>query len=787
MRWLVVFALCAVIAAMLYPVVRFGTSREEATDLPRDEVLAYDLSPPRQVLLELPGDVEELHLTTWCVVGRAEPTDRFPYEVGLEWLDEEGVVFERDALGFESRVSDVVGATGARAWAAKLAYSDERLSDPRTLRIPVPASVRPRAVRMKSLAGRYPRVAVRATFPKARLRFEVDAVERGLNTRGREQLTENRSSLPYAELPLALRQNALSHWDRRLDASGREGIDYSVVRVLIGTGRSPPEFAPVPSPFETVSQGRALAYNVVGRVALELMGPPGRSVRVRDGVGAVPAHVLLSREGRAELDVGGEFARTVVVDGEAEEPIAVRAFLAARDVSAAVADSAVLREAERAELRPLVRRIVQYPLDPKASVSVRIAPRQRLLGIALRAAAARTRGKVELVLGAQRISFEADFTPSEFDRWLDGSVASESESYFVTVPDGVARAELLGDPWLRGTFFTLDPEVEVDVLARPYQVPLAPDDEWRLALYDVRQRVLVRSDQHDHLARSGRTVDLLAQAHIVPLGAGEVLPERLLDPSGSPVQRHLLEPALPGGEPWPRDAVSLLEGATRVRVPRGPSNRVRVEYRAEVSSLGGTAELLVNGGVARSQPLLSASGRFEFDVEPGVHTLELRGFATPPLAVVSAPREFGGPAYRRRTLSRLDPGESLEFAFTQAEERLRFVVLGVTAGAGIPWSIRYQVDGMERIPVFREPTEDSGLLHGTTAAAAQARFWEEADHAALGALRGLIRFGDDLVPGRRRVTMRNSGERTLWVRVVLVGQAAPSKRGPRRFWSREEP
>ena len=78
LRWNVVAALLLGSAAALYGVVRDPLPRGAHAEIPSDELLAYDLTPPGSVLIGLLPKAAELSLSTWCVnqlwrTARAKP------------------------------------------------------------------------------------------------------------------------------------------------------------------------------------------------------------------------------------------------------------------------------------------------------------------------------------------------------------------------------------------------------------------------------------------------------------------------------------------------------------------------------------------------------------------------------------------------------------------------------------------------------------------------------------------------------------------------------------------
>jgi hypothetical protein len=791
LRWSVVAALLLGSGAALYGVVRDPRLRSEHTENPTDELLAYDLTPPGSVLIGLLPKATELSLSSWCVVGVALPDQRFVYGIDAEWIGAQGRVLGRSELSSESRVSGDAEARDASQWAARLAYSNDVVTDSRTLRLLIPdlAGERPQAVRLAAHPGALSRVLVRTTFPEARGTLEVEAVEQSLTPAERAELDRDRTSLPFDELSPAFRSAALSHWQRRLDAAGVAGRDYQVTRLLIGSGRAPAGLRLAQRAPQLVRQSRALAYNVFGAVELELSAPTGAALSWSDGSKMSSELTVMGNDERLRIMVGRSGLTSTLVLRSAEPiDVPVRATIRREDAAAAVGRAEPVGT-ERLELVPFWLRSSYYRLDPEQPVPVEIAPGQNLLGVTLRAYADRPHGSLEARLGTATTRSELELPASEFERWSDGETATEARELFLQVPAGVTRVELRGDATLYVAPFTYDPEIQEDRLAGPFQRPLAPNDEWHFADCDVRHRVSTKSLEHERLVSEGRTLELNAQARVQGPPPRTPLPEMALLPRGTDnVRRHLVLPLVrTEGRPARESAWVTLDRPRRVSIASAGARagQARLRYRILPEHLGQTLALTVDGNPRLSEQPITTAADVDVSVPPGEHVFALEGLGAGDAALLevgAAPRE---PLLRQRIVYRLPPAGSLEFRIDKQAEAARLIVL---AYAERPTDIvlSYSLGGKLSAAFAASHSVLSGRLSGPAVPLQGAWFWESTEPNQLAEFRDGVTLGADLERGAVRVKLKNETRARLWLTLVLVGQGATEAEGVQHFWALED-
>lgn len=789
-RWGVVAAVLLASGAAMLGVLRDPLPRSAHVEIPSDELLAYDLTPPGSVVVNVLPKAKEISLSSWCVVGVSLPDQRFVYGIELEWLGAGGKQLGRSELSFESRVSGDAEARDASEWAARLAYSNDAVTDSRTLRILVPelAGQRPTALRLRARKGALRRVLVRTTFPEERGGLELEAVERSLTPVDREELERDRTSLPFDELPRNFRVAALTYWQRRLDASGVEGTDYRVARLLIGRGRAPAGLRMAQRAPQLVRAGRALAINVFGSAELELSAPTGSVLSWSDGEPAAPQLIVMGNEQRQSISVGRpDVTSTLVLRSPEAIDLPVRVTLRREDAVAVVGD-AHPAGSERLELEPFWLRSSYYRLDPDQPLVVPVAPGQVMLGVTVRTYADRPRGWLEATLGTFSTRSEVELPPSEFERWVDGESASEEKELFLQVPKGVTQVELRGAAALYVTPFTYDPEVEEDRLAGPFQRPVPLGWEWRYADSDIRRRVSLRALDHERWIAEGRTLELRSQARVVEPPPREPQPEVTLAPRGSEVRRHLVLPLVRTPGRPPRETAWLtLDRERRGHVASAGANagKVRLRYRIAPEQLGETLSLWVDGALALSEQPVTTAADVELPLPPGEHRFELRGLpdgAAALLELAAAPRE---PLVRQRIVYRLQPGQTLEYPVDKQAESARLITFAY-AERPKHVALSFAVVAQTHQQFASSHSKLQGRLEGAAQPMARAWFWETTEPGQLSEFRDGLTLGADLVSGPVVVKLTNETRGRLWLALVLVGQGPRPAAELEHFWALEE-
>ncbi|WP_437575943.1 hypothetical protein [Sorangium sp. So ce887] len=770
-RWLIAMALLGVTAfalSLLPGAPPLGSS------LPaEDEILAYHIEPERDLAIKIPAEIDAVEVTTWAAV-KADVCDsarRYPYGFVAAFVNERGKEVARHVVDLESRVScDPDRPLGEGEYAARLDRGGGAVADPRsTLLIthdvlPQGGQVRLRAKPAVGSDGKPIELTILSRLEGRYQRSETSRAlyEQSLDAEERRQLGRRVSALGFADLPEPARKELLRGWARRLEAGGREGIDYEMSRLLLRRFRMPFPRAEGRGASEfVVGERHAAALNFRGPLSLDIEGPPGRTVRVADGASA-PASVALGPLGRATVRLSREDIRTVVIDGvgpdfgvrfgapeaqamqqigeivhpampapaggpgAAAEPAAdapgAAPGLAADAPGAApgpAADAPGVAQAAPVRLQtpPDVRLVRYLALDPSDPVIARMAPGQELLGLLIRTEVETTgganQGDATVVARwgpgpTERAELKVTLPRSRFEWWNDGLDASEPRLAILRPPEGVERIEITGDARTRVRLRTIEPGVNETLYRLPYRVTLAEDETWRYAPFDVSTWTDVRAVNLDDLERKERFSDLREQVRIERSGEGARSdadrPERTLTPEHAPVRRRLLMPAWQSaGEPSPGDAWTPLLVAKDVRVDGegARAGRLSVIYRAARASLGKEVAVRVDGEVALKEPIVALSGALRVAAPAGTRRVEIEGLGDAGAAYTDAPPANGGAIVRRRDVFELTRARPMTYRFKQgAGETLHLVLFVVTPGENADYRIRYRFEGAK--PASRE-------------------------------------------------------------------------------------
>ena len=856
-RWPIALTFLAVVALGLANVTERAPTLGPAPPA-EDEILAYHVDEGRDLIIKIPIEIDAVEATTWAVVPAQEgdagaPCDsalRYPYGFTAAFVDEQGYQVAQHDFDLESRVScDPDRPRELGEYAARLAAGGDPVTDPRTTLIvtrdalprggllrlrakpaPVPEAAfvlrppaaspsaaasappepqpvygPPRLTVLTRLEGRYQRgEALRAVFEQS-----LDAAER-------QRVVYNVSALGFADLPDPARERVLTTWARRLEASGVDGDDYQLSRLLLRRFRTPyPRAEGRGSSEFVIGERHAAAINLRGPAELHIEGPPGRTVRVADGF-TDPVSLSLGPEGRVVATLRREDIRTAVIDAVGLD-FGVR-FAVPRDQAGVQIGEILHRptpEGLRVETPPDVRIVRYLDLDPRAPVIARIAPGQEFLGILMRAEVPLGAGieEAEAQISARwgpgehdTAELRVELPRSRFEWWNEGFDATDPRMAILRVPEGAERIEVTGDPRTRIRMRTLEPGVLETLYRIPYRVELQEDEAWRYAPFDVSAWTDVRAANLDELEREDRFSDLREQVRIEKVGQGArkpgEVPERGLIPENAPVRRRLLSPAYQtAGAEYPGDAwTPVIDPKSVVIESAGArAGRLTVFWRAERGRLGKDLALKVDGEVAKEERIAAQSGTLKVDLAPGKHRVEMTGLGKNGVAYVDAAPADGGAIVKRRDVFELAGTRPMVLQFDQKPgETLHLVLFMVTQGGNANFRVRYELEGAKpgsaQGVFFRRITVPEGLLVGRTGELGRGTLWEAATErrGADGIARAVIRLGDDLAPGERTVRLWLQGQkeegmaRRLWVGAVLVGQAPAGKTGEARVWVEDE-
>ncbi len=805
-RWTVAILLILGVIVVLSPI---AGRRDVASGpaAPRD-ILGYRLDPARPLDVEVPAPIEALYITTWAVLEDAacEPVDRHAYGVTASFVDHAGREVGVHELDLVSRRA-CEGEPNTR-----LAGSDSPVADHRTIVLRM-ADVLPNGGRMRLSArpGLTKQVIVMIEARYRRDPYAQRVRELGYTQADRTRIAGKVTSLGFSDLTPSAREEISGAWSRRVDASGIEGQDYVLARLVLRDFSMPlpgPETPPSGFP---IGERHFAALNLDGRLALEVAAPEGTRVRVLDPRG-VDAAIVLGASGAARLDLPDGPLRTVVLEGEGADvhvQTIVDGQMAALQQIGDVQRRPMPRG--RVELIPDLRYVKFASLDPERPVIAHVVG-DDLLRIEVRGTLDEADPAESLTIplevrwdvpGAGPLVQEITLPRSRFERWSDGADATERTRLLVRAPASARAAFVTGPPWGRIVLKVQDPRVP-DLIALPYRVQLQDDEIWRYPPFDLRQWTPVLPENHLDLREDGRWVELREQVRIERPGdgdgdgaatAGAKRPERLLVPEGDPVRRRFFEPAwLAAGEEMPPLVWAPISGSRRVVVQAdGPAaRRVRLLYRVPAAALGETWTLRAGDAAPRSDRLVVTSGTLDVLLDPGAHLLAVDGPKGATFLADAAP-ERGGDVMRERAVFELAKSAPLDFYFRQSEgQRLTVVLFVVTEDGPAPWSLRYAVDdGRPSLLVgrfFRTFTVPSGTLSGDGAGKPRGQLWESALSGRGDVIsRAKIPIGDDLVPGRRKLRIElDGGASPVWIGAVLVGQAAAFTPSGARAWVEEE-
>jgi len=832
-RWFIVFACFIGWALLLWPLNSPLPPSHIA--LPAmDEILAYKVDPNQPVTVKVPSSIDALVVSTWALVPhstKCDPKARFSYGFEASFVDEHGTEVQMHRFELESRLScdDKDGAT-AGEYAARVVEGDEWVLDPRTTTITT-SQILPHGglVRMRGLPISVKDVLARVEGRYRRGAYEQRFHEMSLDDEDRARVVSDMTSLGFEDLPESARRRALSGWDRRLDASGRDGVDYALRRLLLRNFRTPFPAAAGTVPGYSIGEKHDAAINIMGPVEMDVLAPPGREVIISEGWG--PVRIVRSSEGGTlHISSTRKDPRSFIFEGKGDDFL-IRFILPKPNDHAQIGDLiAVPFEGERLEVRPDVRVVKYLKLDPERPVLARVAPDQPYLGLLLRAELP-AEGSLDAMSGTvvarwgpgsnDRAELRQTLPRSRFERWgrphdplAEGEAAEDDRveadatdprRAILRVPKDVSQIEITGDAHMRVHLRVLDPGVPEDILRMPYRVELKEDEIWRYAPFDVRTWVPIRAANHDELERQGRVADLYEQVRIElrgkpkPSEAG-YKPERTLVPDEAPVRRRFLAPSkLAEKELLPNDGYTsiALDKPSKLGVGYAGARggRLKILYRAHPSRLGKMAELWIDGKNMVEQQIASLSGLLRASLKAGIHDIQVKGIGDGLVYADAAPWE-GGEILRRRDVFELRPNKPMTFSFKQhAGESLTLVLFVVTESAKRSFKVKYEIDGGEpprqKGAFFRNITAASGELSGTTGEGeGMGLLWEakrsakEARDKPDGFARVKIPIGDDLTPTVRTVKIESLDH--VWIGAVLVGQMPlPGDLEP-RLWSEDD-
>jgi hypothetical protein len=789
-RWLILLAVTGLgLLALL------GVRSYRANDAIFDEVLTYEVTPDRPLTVRVPGGVEEVVLTSWAVVGRPARFDAaatYRYGLSVAVTPDTGKP-KTLALDVVTRIPrDPARSVALGDFSARLADSEDWLGDARTERLEVRnlAESGGNAVLRVAKDRAVSRVLVRLAYLEPLSEFERRVRQRSLRPERGRRMVEGRSSLGFADLPPAVRDQALSSWERRIPAVGRDGTDYVNRTVLIGHRLpSPPDETPA-AEGSLVGPLALSALNFDGPVTLRVHGEPRASLTVQEGARTSYA-TEIGESGLVDLTFSATNPRTVAI-GSADEQ-RVRFSLAAPEALRQIGVVDPPLEGQRAFLEPDRRIQRHYRLDERDPVRLSLPEGLSRMALSIRATVADVAESSRIrvsVRGEGSRSFEGapldeTLDASRFDRAGEERVTVARHA-LLQVPAGVRTLLVTGS---RNTLILPivdEPGVAVDRLEPEYDVPLAEGEVFRHAPCLEKAVAAIRADNDRALDRSARVVRLAAQVRIDALRTtGPAVVERALEPTGNPLGKSVWRPAGGYDPTSAADVWTLLDPGKplELMVTRARrSDGFALLYRVPIASLGKKLLVSVDGRV-HEETIAVTTGRLELELPAGRHTIEASGVSEAWLFASASPTG-PGKRFKRQRVSELPPWGSIDLEFERGADELLSLFLSAVSEQGDPppVALAYEIDPGKPplLPtrLLHRVTRTSGTLPLVADVRDRALVWElesgpRGEKLPHPALRATLELGDDLAPGKHVIRLRrrtDGAQGPLWVRAIVAGR-----------------
>ncbi|MDX2055633.1 MAG: hypothetical protein SFV15_24740 [Polyangiaceae bacterium] len=798
-RWVGVTLVVLLTALVLYKV----REHEGDTELV-DEILAYELVPGRALEVPLYSDMTEVNFTSWMLLPDSysrDPSQRFEYGVQLSLIDAAGHMLSQQVIRLVSRVSgDPAEPAELGRFSARLVDGSERVTDSRTKVVDTSALNGRGRLRLTTVPGEPDTVLVRLAYPEERSELMQRIAARTLALGKRRRLVEQSFSLGFSDLPEEARLRAVTAWGRRLTAAGRADTDYVTRRLLLGSLRS--DTAPYQAEQVGVPLGplHNATFNLKHSVTLRIEAEPGRQFSVREG-DAKPREVLVGDSGRVELKASGEVPRTLNI--ESKSNLNAQFSLPASDSSALIGDLEPMLKGGRLWLSPDVRNARFYRLDPAEPVQFSIAPLQAVLRLVVRGLVFDSTAPkpvwVRVLWDGQAPDqvpeLQAELPVSPTDD-ADGSHVTAEKKVLLRLPAHVRKVRVVGDGSTVVAAFSEEPGVAESRIHPAYDVPLAANQVWRAAPYDIRRFAGLRPSNEEALVGAARVARVGSQVRIESLaeGVGERIAERVLIPLAAPMVRSLYTPTWAArGRPSMEAIWSVQQGEPTSEqvywVPQSGERAARMPliYRADPRSLGGTLRVTSAQKSIAERPLLALDGELTLRGLPASLPLGVSGLGAGGILLIGAAPDAGGKVIvRSQKVFELTSQRPLLFSFQVKEGELLSAWLNLTSlNKRQSYRVKYAIDRGKPRPApqrfFRRMSQWEGELLGSTGSKL-GLIWEAPREGEVNALFldhiGLARIelGDDLAPGVHTLELRLIGPEPLWVRAVLAGRvAAPSE------------
>ena len=802
LRWSLVVAVSLLFGVAAWQVRGFGQTAQ-----PRDEILAYSVSPTRSVTVGVHVGVQEVLITSWLLLPLGIGDQVLSYGLDVEYFSSAGVPVEHRV--FELRTRHVTAETELGR-AARLVEQSRDVSAARTIKIDTRTiSAAGGRLRLSARRGHFSDLILMASHRVRRPQWQTSLIERTLSSSERTEVLGQRSSLGFFDMPQVLREKALSYRDRRLTALGTEGTDYHTRRLLLGPRQAPPRTMNWEAERLLVGPQRDLAFNLKGKTTLSLVGEPGVQLGVRDGFDAIPQEHQFDSEGHLHLTLKAAPARTLFIGSTTWTEIGVSGPSSLQ--RQLLGDQEHKVYSDRLKLEPDIRRQTYFKLRHSEPVTYSIPHGQTSLGLRLRHVAQATeharedegvspaaRAKVHFfdaqgkLISERTILFKASISHNE---WLQERfkltdlqlprTLSESRNGRLRVPSHSRKAEITGDSQLLVSAFVEEPEVEEEVLEAAYNIVLPPGSRWRLAPKAISRWSSIRPSNATYLRTSLRDELVEAQVRIEPQQRSSVsMPPVVLVPGERAVRRDWYRPApyYPKGS-WSDARWTVFRPGTIQNVVVKHDEPTRVRYLFDSKLLGKQWTLNSEDTIHRS-PILTLIGESSIDLGTGTHKLfwnihdedevTEKGHAT---LLVNTPTVKASTSWKQQRAHELRPGGSLTFRFARGVGELSSLIIQVaTESKKRTVKIRYALHSAideNAVTLHRRITQTEGLLVGTSGSDGTGLLWTEGNPRPQERpdrfVQLRIPLGDDLRAGRHKLTLSSAISTRLWLRVIKIG------------------
>lgn len=769
---------------------------------PTHEIIAYEVREGQGVEVLLHGGVTDVSISCWLIIPFSEPgTGPFPYALNVEFFNSDGLRVHARKYEINGRLPQPGDApVGPRA---RLSDGSASVSEQRILHLDATIlQGRAGRLRVTPAEAEQSHVLLRLAHRVTRSVFEQQLMARTLSGPARAKLIGERTSLGYFDIPASIRSEALSYWQRRLSASGREGRDYFVRRLLLEDEQQASTLDAWNGRRLLATPQRGLVYNFSA----------GASLRVRSRTATrlwlsttsskqasfhdIEAGAMI----KLELEDQGLSSAVLTADPEAELSVSTSIDMAQHFLNG---DSFSLLHG-RLEVLPDFRELSGYVLDEDEPVISSFAPRQQELGLTFRLLNPRINANHDhnprvlfwdnmgQVVSQSQLNLR--FSESAFDE-VFGAPVSAPTSIRLHRPEKAVSVAVYGSSQVLVVPFVTDPDFDELNYRAPYNVVLPEALRFRYAPQLLPRRAVLRPDNLVQLREQDKVMRITAQVRLETRNeANPRIAPRVLQPTGTAQRRFLFAPSTYSPRyPFPDNGWAMLSSQRPQRNLRPLSDRqpVLLSYRADPAALGHPWSISVDSEQLLSETVNLLSGNRRIVIPPAGGLLKLAGLGNGGLVVARAKPQGGGRFLKRQQVYHLPPGQQLHFQFNRKKRELLTLAIGVlTTHGNAPVHLEHQIDSgirpAELLHYMIRPTEWRGNHRTRTGNRGRALLWSKPEQPPTESLPDrlggvYVAMGDDLPPGSHELFIRNlsrdisSTRNQMWIRAVLVGRALASQ------------